>query len=164
MISIESNLRECETCKSIVRRDQINGVCKLCGRRTCIDCKRVCDRCGQIFCTYHVKTKELWSQGTLSRIALCESARYLPFKIANLDRTKTALLVKLEPYRTNPVLKEIFYYNASSLDLNKRALAGTVRLLSTDSVKQTFWLHPIGPNPADSLEWNIPRYYTSEEQ
>jgi predicted transcriptional regulator len=45
--------------------------------------------------------------------------RDLPFKLVNLDRTKTALLVRLEPYRTNPALKEIFYCNSSSLDLNK---------------------------------------------
>jgi len=43
----------------------------------------------------------------------------LPFKLVNLDRTKTALLVRLEPYKTNPALKEIFYCNSSSLDLNK---------------------------------------------
>jgi len=43
----------------------------------------------------------------------------LPFKLVNLDRTKTALLVRLEPYKVNPVLKEIFYCNNSSLDLNK---------------------------------------------
>lgn len=43
----------------------------------------------------------------------------LPFKLVNLDRTKTALLVRLEPYKTNPALKEIFYCNSSSVDLNK---------------------------------------------
>lgn len=43
----------------------------------------------------------------------------LPFKLFNLDKTKTALLTRLEPYRTNPVLKEIFYCANSSLDLNK---------------------------------------------
>jgi len=43
----------------------------------------------------------------------------LPFKLVNLDRTKTALLVRLEPYRTNHALKEIFHCNSSSLDLNK---------------------------------------------
>jgi len=43
----------------------------------------------------------------------------LPFNLVNLDRTKTALLVRLEPYRTNPVLNEIFYCNNSSLDLNE---------------------------------------------
>lgn len=43
----------------------------------------------------------------------------LPFKLVNLDRTKTALLVRLEPYRTNPALKEIFYCNASSFDMDK---------------------------------------------
>jgi len=43
----------------------------------------------------------------------------LPFRLVNLNRTKTALLVRLEPYRTNPALKEIFYCSSSSLDLNK---------------------------------------------
>lgn len=43
---------------------------------------------------------------------------HLPFELVNLNRTKTALLVRLEPYQTNPALKDIFYCNSSSLDLN----------------------------------------------
>ena len=43
----------------------------------------------------------------------------LPFKLFNLDRTKTALIVRLEPYRTNPVLKDIFYCHNSSINLKK---------------------------------------------
>lgn len=33
----------------------------------------------------------------------------LPFELVNLDRRKTALLVRLEPYRSNPALNDIFY-------------------------------------------------------
>jgi DNA-binding MarR family transcriptional regulator len=40
----------------------------------------------------------------------------LPFKLSNLNKTKTALLVRLEPYRTNPALSEIFYCTQSSID------------------------------------------------
>src|SRR2546428_2507467 len=40
----------------------------------------------------------------------------LPFKLMNLDRTKTALLVRLEPYRSNPVLNEIFHTETSSIN------------------------------------------------
>jgi len=43
----------------------------------------------------------------------------LPFKLSNLDRTKTALVVRLEPYRTNRVLKDIFYCYNSSVNLRK---------------------------------------------
>lgn len=43
----------------------------------------------------------------------------LPFKLTNLDRTKTALLVRLEPYKSNPALREIFYTESSSIDLQK---------------------------------------------
>ncbi len=42
----------------------------------------------------------------------------LPFKLVNLDRTKTALLVRLEPYRSNPALSEIFYTETSSITLD----------------------------------------------
>jgi hypothetical protein len=42
----------------------------------------------------------------------------LPFNLANLDRTKTALLVRLEPYKSNPALSEIFYTEASTLDMD----------------------------------------------
>ena len=43
----------------------------------------------------------------------------LPFRLVNLDRTKTALLVRLEPYKSNPVLNEIFYTESSSIDLDR---------------------------------------------
>lgn len=43
----------------------------------------------------------------------------LPFKLVNIERTKTALLVRLSPYKNNDVVKEIFYCDKSTLDLNK---------------------------------------------
>jgi hypothetical protein len=43
----------------------------------------------------------------------------LPFKLVNLDKTKTALLVRLEPYKSNPALNEIFYTESSSINLEK---------------------------------------------
>lgn len=42
-----------------------------------------------------------------------------PFRLSNIDKTKTALTVRLEPLRSNPVLREIFYTNNSSIDLNR---------------------------------------------
>lgn len=41
----------------------------------------------------------------------------LPFNIAGLERTKTALMVRLMPYKTNEIIKEIFYCDKSSIDL-----------------------------------------------
>jgi hypothetical protein len=43
----------------------------------------------------------------------------LPFNLVGLERTKTALLVRLLPYKNNDVLKEIFYCDRSSVDLSK---------------------------------------------
>lgn len=43
----------------------------------------------------------------------------LPFKFSNLDKTKTALLVRLGPYKTNPVLNSLFYCTSSSIELDK---------------------------------------------
>ena len=43
----------------------------------------------------------------------------LPFNLVGLERTKTALLVRLLPYKNNEVLKEIFYTDHSSVDLAK---------------------------------------------
>ncbi|MBI2938372.1 MAG: ATP-binding protein [Thaumarchaeota archaeon] len=43
----------------------------------------------------------------------------LPFRLNSLDKTKTALLVRLEPYRSNPALSEIFYTETSSFNLEK---------------------------------------------
>ncbi len=53
----------------------------------------------------------------IQRIADYESTD-LPFKLSNLDKTKTALLVRLDPYKTNPALNQIFYCSSSSIDLN----------------------------------------------
>ncbi len=43
----------------------------------------------------------------------------LPFKLVNIERTKTALIVRLSPYKNNEVVKEIFYCDKSSIDLNR---------------------------------------------
>ncbi len=43
----------------------------------------------------------------------------LPFKLVNIERTKTALIVRLSPYKNNEVVREIFYCEKSSIDLNK---------------------------------------------
>lgn len=75
MVILEPNLLECEICKSIIRREQIDGVCETCGKRTCTHCQRVCERCRQIFCMYHVETREVWSEGIMSRVLLCERCR-----------------------------------------------------------------------------------------
>lgn len=71
MVNI-SKLWECETCKSIISREKINGVCCDCGKRTCIHCKRVCERCQRIFCMYHVETREVWRNDKMTRIMLCD--------------------------------------------------------------------------------------------
>lgn len=43
----------------------------------------------------------------------------LPFNLAGLERTKTALLVRLLPYKTNEMIREIFYCDKSSVDLSR---------------------------------------------
>jgi len=72
MVSLDSNLWNCETCGSIVRRDQIEGNCGACNNKTCIYCHRVCERCKRIFCMHHVEVKEVWRQGSMNRVCLCE--------------------------------------------------------------------------------------------
>jgi len=68
----------------------------------------------------------------------------LPFKLINLDRTKTALLVRLEPYKSNPALNEIFYCYKSSLDLNK-----------LDDRNVVFNLHPLESKVAYNVELRL---------
>lgn len=43
---------------------------------------------------------------------------YMPIKLTGIEKSKTALLVRLLPYKNNEVLREIFYCDKSSLDLN----------------------------------------------
>jgi hypothetical protein len=40
------------------------------------------------------------------------------FPLRNLDLTRTALLTRLNPYKDNPVLRNIFYVSKSSIDMN----------------------------------------------
>lgn len=68
----------------------------------------------------------------------------LPFKLVNLDRTKTALLVRLEPYRSNPALNEIFHCYKSSLDLNR-----------LDDRNLVFNLHPLEARVAYTVELRL---------
>ena len=68
----------------------------------------------------------------------------LPFKLVNLDRTKTALLVRLEPYKSNPALNEIFYCYKSSLDINK-----------LDDRNIIFNLHPLEAKVAYTVELRL---------
>ncbi len=68
----------------------------------------------------------------------------LPFKLINLDRTKTALLVRLEPYKSNPALNEIFFCYKSSLDLNK-----------LDDRNLVFNLHPLESKVAYTVELRL---------
>ena len=42
----------------------------------------------------------------------------VPFKFSNLDRTKTALIVRLHPFESNPMLREVFYVNSSNPELS----------------------------------------------
>jgi len=46
------------------------------------------------------------------------SARNLPFKLWNINATKTALLTRLNPFKDNPVLRNIFYVKSSNVNLN----------------------------------------------
>jgi hypothetical protein len=68
----DESLWECEVCSSIVRRNNIDGICYTCKRRTCINCMRVCERCKKIFCMDHVEVKEVWRQGKMNRVLLCD--------------------------------------------------------------------------------------------
>jgi len=68
----------------------------------------------------------------------------LPFKLTNLDKTKTALLVRLDPYKSNPALKEIFYCAKSSLDLNR-----------LDDRNLVFNLHPLEAKVAYTVELRL---------
>lgn len=41
------------------------------------------------------------------------------FPLRNLDLTRTALLTRLNPYRDNPVLRQIFYVSKSNIDMKE---------------------------------------------
>ena len=68
----------------------------------------------------------------------------VPFKLSNLNKTKTALLVRLEPFKENPVLNEIFYCYSSNPNLNK-----------LDDRNVIFDLHKLGARVVYKLELRL---------
>lgn len=73
MWKTQDELWECGICRSIIRRDQIEGACDICGERTCVYCHRICERCQKVFCFRHVRKVEVWRQGAMTRMLLCEN-------------------------------------------------------------------------------------------
>lgn len=49
----------CESCGSVVRRDEIRRSCSVCGRKTYIACFRICDLCLRIVCPDCIKSREI---------------------------------------------------------------------------------------------------------
>jgi hypothetical protein len=62
----------CESCGSVVRRDEVRGNCRVCGRKTCIACARICDECLRIVCQNCIKTREVWIQSSLYLRKICD--------------------------------------------------------------------------------------------
>jgi hypothetical protein len=62
----------CESCGSVVRRDEVRGNCRVCGRKTCVACSRICDECLKIVCQKCIKTHEVWINGSLYFRKMCD--------------------------------------------------------------------------------------------
>lgn len=70
-----ADLWECRICKSVITRDQINGECQKCVRKTCVNCKRTCDRCQKIFCMFDIEVKLVMRQQQPHIHKLCGNCR-----------------------------------------------------------------------------------------
>lgn len=57
-----NELWQCKICRSIVPRNQIDGLCEVCRNNVCANCRRICDRCQKIFCMFHVESKIVMRQ------------------------------------------------------------------------------------------------------
>lgn len=62
----------CKICGTLALTYQIDGKCHVCGKLTCVNCKRVCDRCTRIFCTNHIETKIVMRQQQPFLHKLCD--------------------------------------------------------------------------------------------
>ena len=69
---MEEGFIVCESCGSVVRRDEVRGNCRVCGKKTCVACSRTCDECLMIVCQNCVKTREVWIQGSLYLRKMCD--------------------------------------------------------------------------------------------
>lgn len=70
-----SELVRCLTCISLINRGETDGKCRTCDAVTCIHCKRVCERCDEIFCMFHVETKVVMRQQKPFLHKLCKICR-----------------------------------------------------------------------------------------
>lgn len=62
----------CKVCGTLALSHQIDGKCHTCGKPTCENCKRVCDRCTKIFCITHIETKVVMRQQKPFLHRLCD--------------------------------------------------------------------------------------------
>lgn len=70
-----SDLWECEICKSLIKKEQLDGQCKICKIRTCPNCRRVCDRCQEVICMLHIESKFVSVHDKTIPYKLCQSCR-----------------------------------------------------------------------------------------
>lgn len=70
-----TELLRCEICGATTERGRLFGDCGICGRPTCAQCCRVCDGCSRIFCMIDLSVKDVWTQGVVRRMKLCERCK-----------------------------------------------------------------------------------------
>ena len=65
----------CESCGSIVKREEVRGNCRICDRKTCIACMRICDECLKIVCPNCIMSRELWRDDKHYFRKVCKNCR-----------------------------------------------------------------------------------------
>ena len=82
MIKTDEAFVACELCGSVVRRDEIRGKCRVCGRKTCVVCSRTCDECLMTVCQSCIKSREVWINGNLYLRKMCDFCVSVYLRIA----------------------------------------------------------------------------------
>lgn len=67
--------KQCESCKKLISKDDFTGLCSLCFKATCINCRKICDRCLKTFCGKHSTTKISWYAGNKIKLILCDMCK-----------------------------------------------------------------------------------------
>lgn len=66
---------QCKSCGKFISKNDVTDSCWMCFKLTCINCRKICDRCLRTFCSKHSTEKLVWRGKTKEKIVLCDMCK-----------------------------------------------------------------------------------------